>query len=199
MRITDEDQRNGKIVRSKLPVKMVLLGLLDAGCCFLLGRFLYYGLENSCAGKVYENWWLDFFLPLLFMGMVGLACLVMLFCVLVCFTYRIVVDTSLRTLTAFSLLHPKGVALKLDDYTGYYVRTKTTRAPVDGYIIRGRQEVCCLVDGQKRARQIMSSMAYRNYGQLKEALGLPEVTEQGIPLVFGGQAEDREGAKKRNM
>lgn len=199
MRITQKDHRNEKIVRSKLSVKMVLLGLLNAGCCFLLGKFLYYGLENSCAGKVYENWWLDFFLPLLFVGVVGLACLVMLFFVLICFKYRIVVDTSLRTLTAFSLLHLKGVSLKLDDYTGYYVRTKTTRAPVDGYMIRGRQEVCYLVHPQKRPRQIMSSMAYRNYGQLKEALGLPEVTEQGIPLVFRGQAAGRERIKKKDI
>ena len=68
---------------------------------------------------MYENWWLDFFLPHLFVG------------------------------------------------------------PVDGHILRGRQEVCCLVDWQKRARQIMSSMAYRNYGQLKEAPGLPERQGEG--------------------
>lgn len=195
MRITQKDHRNEKIVRSKLSMKMVLLGLLNAGCCFLLGKFLYYGLENRFAGKMYENWWLDFFLPLLFVGAVGLACLIMLFCVLICFKYRIVVDTSLRTLTAFSLLHPKGMTLKLDDYTGYYVRTKTTRAPVDGYMIRGRREVCYVVDMQKRPRQIMSSIAYRNYGSLKEAPGLPEVTQQGVPRVFRRQAEEGEKEK----
>ncbi len=72
------------IVHSKLSAKMVLLGLFNVGCCFLLGKFLYHGFPGSYAGKVGENWWLDFFLPLLFVGVVGLACLVMLFYVLIC-------------------------------------------------------------------------------------------------------------------
>ena len=67
--------------------------------------------------------------------------------------------------------------------------------PVDAYIIRGRREVCYVVDMQKRARQIMSSIAYRNYGSLKEAPGLPEVTQQGVPLVFRRQAEEGEKEK----
>lgn len=71
--------------------------------------------------------------------------------------------------------------------------------PVDGYIIRGRQEVCNLANPQKCSRHIMSSISYQNYGPLKEALGLPEVTEEGISLSWRGQAKGRNRVKKRNM
>lgn len=92
------------------------------------------------------------------------------------------------------------MSLKLDDYAGYYVRTKTTCAPVDGHILRGRQEVCCLVDWQKRARQIMSSMAYRNYGQLKEAPGIAGSDGTGDSPCFQGTGERQgEGEEKKQV
>lgn len=172
-----ENRMNERVVQSKVSVKTVLIGLLNAGCCFLLAWFLYYLLGGGDKGKTYENWWLDFFLPTLFMVAVCLLCLVAMLYGIVCFNYRIAIDRSLRTMTRFSLLSPKGVTLKLDEYAGYYVETKTTRGMLDGHLFRARQELCYLVDSQDRIYQVMSSGAYRNYEQLKEALGLPELTE----------------------
>ena len=148
---------------------------LNTCCCFLLGWFLYTVIAGSNSEKVYENWWLDFFLPTLFIVATCLLCFIMMLYTIVCFKYRIVIDTSLRTMTCFSLLHSKGVLLKLDDYSGYYTEQKTTRGIVDGHIVRAYQEICYLIDCQKQRHQVMSSMAYSNYKQMKEALGLPEL------------------------
>lgn len=172
-----ENRPNESIVQSKISVKMVAIGILNAGCCLLLGWFLYYMIKNHQAEKVYENWWLDFFIPTLFVAAVCVLCLVTLLYTLVCFHYRLVINKDLRTLTRYSFLHSKGVTIELNHYAGYYVKTKTTRGMLDGYMLRARQELCYLVDSQNYIYQLMSSLAYRNYEQLKEALGLPELTE----------------------
>lgn len=156
---------------------MLLVGLLNAGCCLLLVWFLYYVLGSGSKEKTCDNWWLGFFLPTLFIVAICLLCLVVVLYNIVRFNYRIAIDRSLRTMTRFSLLSPKGVTLKLDEYVGYYVETKTTRGMFDGHLSRVRQELCYLVDAQDCIYQVMSSAAYRNYPQLKEALGLPELTE----------------------
>lgn len=172
-----ENGTNERIVQSKISVKMMLVGLLNAGCCLLLAWFLYYVLGGDNQEKAYDNWWLDFFLPTLFIVAVCLLCLVVMLYHIVCFNYRIAIDKSLRTMTRFSLLSPKGVTLKLDEYVGYYVETKTTRGMFDGHLFRARQELCYLVDSRDCIYQVMTSAAYRNYQELKEALGLPELTE----------------------
>lgn len=184
-----DNRRNGEIVRSRISMKMVFLFLLDGCCCFLFGWFLYTMIGSGNEEKVDDNWCLDFFVPLLFMATVCLLCLITIFYIVVFFKYRVVINRSFRTMTGFSLWHVKGATLQLDDYAGYCVRTKTTRGLFNGHIIEARQEVCYLVDSRGRTYHIMSSISYRNYEQLKEALGLPEIVM--------GMEEDRIGLKRK--
>lgn len=170
-----ENRKDDNRVESRISIKIVLLLTLNICCCLLLGWFLYTVIANSNSEKVYEDRWLDFFLPTSFIVVTSLLCFIMILYTIVCFNYRIVIDTSLRTMTCFSLLHSKGALLKLDDYSGYYTQQKTTRGIVDGHIARAHQEICYLIDYQEKCHQVMSSMAYSNYKQMKEALGLPEV------------------------
>lgn len=172
-----ENRTHERIVQSKISVKTMLVGILNAGCCLLLVWFIYYVLGGRDTEKAYANWWLDFLLPTLFIVVVCLICLVVMLYNLLCFHYRVAIDRSLRTMTRFCLLSPKGVTLKLDEYAGYYVAIRTTRGMLDGHLFRARQEICYLVDSQDCIYQVMSSGAYRNYQELKEALGLPELTE----------------------
>lgn len=178
-----ENCPNEEIVQSKISIQMMFLCFISVCCCFFLGWGLYEVVGSYATEKIYDDWWLDFFLPVLFVAAICLLFLITLLYTIVCFKYRVVISKSLRTMIYFSLWHSKGVTLKLDDYTGYYAQTKTTHGTVDGQFLRLSQEVCYLVDSQKRSRQIISSIAYRNYKQMKKALGLPQIMKTPVKNI----------------
>lgn len=186
-------RQNEKIVQSKISIQMMFLCFISVCCCFFLGWGLYEVVGSYAAEKIYDDWWLDFFLPVLFVAAICLLFLIVILYILVCFKYRIIIDKSLRTMTFFSLWHPKGVIFKLDNYAGYYIRTTITRSRIDG--VQLRQELCYLVDFKKRKQQVMSSIAYRNYKQLKEALELPEIMEPEFKMYEGKRMFVKEHCK----